>query len=279
MAFQKIIDELPDEYADNLIRLIQRTTKTRKGVYGESDDPGYLELKIDQGTGNDPNKPEKHIVGNLYTSNKETAGESFVGTVIALWKGRTMWGDPSLGENPGSPLCSSMDRVVGSLCGKCEDCPHLPWRDDQKQRCGDTVTAFMLSKDMKEIFLVRFHKTSEKGGQQLARFVQRSFVPWSRWYEITTQVQVSKTDNTRRWYTFQASPSQDGLVPDAIHDFCHAICTTIEATYILPRLAAIYASAQDNADPTPDASEAAKPMTPDTSTLDSMDDQEEPVSV
>ena len=243
-AFQEIIDGLPEGYIDDLMGIIQKTMGARKGVYGDSDRPDFPELRIYHGVGNDPNRPDKQIPGEYYLTTKETVGEKFEGAVLAMWGGRTMWGDAEAGESTSMPTCQSMDRKMGSTCGTCETCPHLPWRDGQHQRCADDVVAFMLSRDMKEIVLVRFQKTSEPAGRQLKKFVKRSMQPWSKWFQITSESRTSKQDSNRRWYVMKVEPAKEPTVPAEIHDFCDAMCTSLEATYILPNIASIYRSGQ-----------------------------------
>jgi len=274
-AFQNIIDDLPEEYVDSLMNIIRKTTSSRKGIYGDSDQADFPELKAYQGTGNDPNRPDKQIPGEYYLTTKESIGEKFEGTVIALWGGRTMWGNSDMGEDTNKPLCQSMDRIMGSLCGTCDDCPHRPWRDGQQQRCADNVVAFMLSKDMQEIVLVRFQKTSEPAGRQLTKFVKRSYYPWSKWYTLTLDQRTSQHDSSRRWYVMQVAPNKTEAVPEAVHAFCDAMCTMLEATYILPSIAAIYRSGEKAATPNEAESgeaSSAGTLTPDTSSLDTMDD-------
>ncbi len=248
--FQEIIDNLPEEHIDNLMGIIQKTMGARKGIYGDSDRPDFPELRIYHGTGNDPNRPEKQVPGEYYLTTKENVGDVFEGTVLALWEGRTMWGDAEAGETTKMPICQSMDRRMGSTCGVCDDCPHRPWRDNKQQRCADDVVAFMLTKDMKEIVLVRFQKTSEPAGKQLRKFVKRSMLPWSKWFQITSESRTSKHDTNRRWFVMKVEPSQgdDALVPETIHAFCDAMCSTLEATFILPNMSSIYRSGQTDED-------------------------------
>jgi hypothetical protein len=106
----------------------------------------------------------------------------------------------------------------------------------------------MLTKDMKEIVLVRFQKTSEPAGKQLRKFVKRSMLPWSKWFKITSESRVSKTDSNRRWYVMKVEPAsgEDSLVPEGIHDFCDGMCSTLEATFILPNMASIYRNGQND---------------------------------
>ena len=271
--FQAIVDGLPEKYIDNLMSIIKKTMGSRKGVYGDSDRPDFPELRAYQGTGNDPNRPDKQIPGEYYLTTKESVGEKFEGTVLALWGGRTMWGDPEQGESTKMPMCHSMDRKIGSLCGACEDCPHLPWRDGQHQRCADDVVAFMLSKDMKEIALVRFAKTSEPAGRQLTKFVKRSVYPWSRWFQLTLEQRTSPQDSSRRWYVMQVEPCKDATVPSEIHDFCDAMCTSLEATYILPNMASIYRTGQvDEAEEDDGGAASAGMMTENSESLNDMNE-------
>ena len=95
--FQQIIDDIPDEFVEDLTSIIQKTMGTRKGIYGDSDRPEFPELRIYHGTGSDPNRPDKQVPGEYYLTTKETVGDVFQGCVLALWEGRTMWGDAEAG--------------------------------------------------------------------------------------------------------------------------------------------------------------------------------------
>ena len=250
VSFQNIIDSLPEDYVDDLMGIIQKTMGAQKGIYGDSGRPDFPELRIYHGVGNDPNRPDRQIPGEYYLTTKESVGEKFEGAVLAMWEGRTMWGDSDSGESTGMPICQSMDRKMGSTCGMCETCPNLPWRDGKHQQCSDDVVAFMLSRDLKEIALVRFQKTSEPAGRQLKKFVKRSMQPWSKWFQITSESRTSKQDSSRRWFVMKVEPAKESVTPLEIHDFCDAMCTSLEATYILPNLASIYRSGQlDEATP------------------------------
>jgi len=246
VAFQQIIDALPEEYVDNLMGIIQKTMGARKGVYGDSDRPDFPELRVYHGTGNDPNRPEEQIPGQYYLTTKESVGKTFEGTVLALWGGRTMWGDADAGESTKMPICQSMDRKMGSTCGECDKCPNKPWRDGQQQRCSDDVVAFMLSRDMSEIVLVRFQKTSEPAGKQLKKYTKRSMQLWSKWYRLGLESRTAKNDSSIRWFVMNVEPctGDDALVPAEIYNFCDAMCVSLEASFILPNMAGIYRSGQ-----------------------------------
>lgn len=271
--FKTIIDALPAEYAANLKSIVRKAMGAREGVFGPGDQQAdWPELRVYQGTGTDPNRPDKQIPGEFYLTTKETVGDKFEGAVLALWEGRTMWGDPDAGESTKMPMCHSMDRIMGSLCGPCDDCPHFPWRDNQRSRCADDVVAFMLSKDMKDIVLVRFAKTSCPAGTQLRRLSGRGENNWDRWFTLTIDPRTSPTDKSHRWYVLKVEPSAGAPVPTEIHEFCRAMCTSLQASYILPNLASIYRSGQVDAPPADGGAGSAPMLTEDSDTLDNMSD-------
>jgi hypothetical protein len=245
----KIIDDLPEEYADKIAGIIRRNMGQRKGIYAAQTRPEMVELRLFHGTGNDPNRPDNMIPGQFYLNSKETVGKQFVGTVIMVYEGRTMWGDKDAGETTRMPICQSMDRNIGSTYGRCEDCPNRPWRDGKTTRCSDDIIAYMLSKDLNDIVLVRFAKTSAKAGQQLIKFIRRTEFNWSKWYVITAEATVNQTDKTQRYFVIQVSPvssdnEDDVYVPETLQPFCHMMCTVVEATSVLPGIAYTYRQSQ-----------------------------------
>lgn len=239
---QKLLDDLPDQYED-LIEMMRRITGKKKGVYSQDDRPELPELRIYHGTGNDANRPEGQIPGEYYLTSQEKVGKQFEGTVLLMYEGRTMWG---AAEDGGlrMPACNSMDRIVGTSFGLCASCPHRPWRDGQQQACSNDVIAYMLSKNLKDIVLVRFAKTSEPTGRQLKKLVKRSLSVWSRWYKIGAEARTAPTDRSKRWFVMNVEPIENSPVPDELHPFCDAMCSILEASTILPNLQNQYQQAQ-----------------------------------
>jgi len=244
---QKVLDDLPDEMADGISEIIRRASGKRKGVYDADGRPDFPELRIYHGTGNDPNRPENQIPGHYYLTTKENVGPEFEGTVVALWAGRTMWGDADAGDSVRMPICNSMDRKMGSTYGECESCPHRPWKDGQKQKCANDVVAFMLSKNLEDIVLVRFQKTSEPAGKQLLKFVKRSTDNWAKWYRITAEAKTNTADRNRRWYVMVVEPEEE-LVPEELHPFCDLMCSMLEYTHVIPGIASVYRQAKEALD-------------------------------
>lgn len=260
--FMTIVKRLPPEQEEAILKIIKRFTGIKKGVYSTQDQMEFSELRLYQGTGNDPNRPKKQIPGEFYLNNPvENAGEFFEGAVLAIWAGRAMWGGE--GESA-TMLCSSMDRIVGHSLGLCDKCLHRPWRDNKIQKCGDNVTAFMLSRDLKNIVMVRFNKTSEPGGRRLMRLTKSSEFLGDRWYKLTAEPKTGKQDASHKWYVINVEASGDNS-PE-LTQFCDAMCSLLEGSYILPNIASCYQrgqSARDNqTDDVPGVMERVNPEAP-----------------
>jgi hypothetical protein len=256
-----IIFALPEKMADPISNIMQRMNPNRKGIVSSSKQPEFTELRLFQGPGADPNRPDNAIPGQFYLSSKENVGPEFKGTVLAIWEGRTMWGDRADDGAPRMPTCTSMDRKKGSKYGNCESCPNRPWKDNKPQKCANDVVAFMLMQDLKDIVLVRFQRTSEPAGRQLMKLVKRGRTPWQRWYSITTESRTSQNDKSIRWFVMQVQPIEEVKVPKELHPFCDAMCVSAERTFVYPGISRIYQQAQRIMD---DAIDAGEPGMSDT---------------
>jgi hypothetical protein len=226
---QEVIDALPDDLADNVNSIFDRLSPVRKGIYAADTKLDMTELRLYQGTGTDANRPSNCNPGQYYLTSKENIGPIFEGIVVLIWQGRTMWGDRE--ENNRVPTCQSMDRKVGSNYGDCDTCPHLPWRDNKKQLCSDDCGAFMLTKDLKELVLVRFSRTSEPAGRQLMRLVRKTRLPWIRSYKLSTE--EKKNEKTRtRWFEMRTDVGD--YVDENVYDLCNALSSITDHDFILP---------------------------------------------
>jgi len=248
-SMRDMLASLPEEHQEAVATIMRRMSSDKKGVYSADDRPDYTELRLYQGTGADPNRPDSAVPGQFYLTSKENVGKVFEGTVIAIWQGRTMW--PSRDGGGGGarmPVCISMDRKVGSRFGNCSECYNLPFRNGQATDCSDDVVAFMLTRDLQDIVLVRFSRTSEPAGRQLMRFIKKSMVPWEKWFKIETEEHKNK-ESGYRWFTMSVNlVEEDGkaaFVDTDLYDFCEAMCTNAEASYILPGIGRIYSQAED----------------------------------
>lgn len=238
----KIIDSLPEEAADSLSEILKRMSGQRKGIHDTNERPDLPELRIYHGTGNDQNRPENQQIGQFYLTSKESVGKEFIGTVLLIYSGNTMWPPNDSGGNRGMPMCISMDRLVGSTYGDCKTCANRPWRDGKPNNCSNDVIAVMLAKNLKDIVIVRFSKTSEAAGRMLTKHAKRGTFPWSRWYKLTL---VEEKKERNRWFKMMVEPVTDEYVPEYLHPFADAMCTMLDARQYLPGVASIYRQARE----------------------------------
>lgn len=234
-----------EDMAFALSEIMQQTSTDREGMFAKEDRVEFPELRVFHGVGKDPNRPDKQLPGTLYLNTSEDVGESFVGTVIAIWQGRTMWGNKDAGESTAAPICASMNRVIGSTFGACTQCPEKPWRGGQKTRCSDDVVAFMLSKNLNRLVLVRFAKMSEPAGKRLFKLLKLCSSMWSKWFELTLE---EKENDRGRWFNLKVQPAgkgEEALTPKIIHPFCRALMNNVSAAFILPGIARTYSQSAE----------------------------------
>lgn len=246
----ELVDEtlwkLPEEIQDKLFALVSKMNPQKKGVVAAGSVTEFLEARVNQGTGNDPNRPEDSIPGHFYLSSSEKMGKEFLATPILLWEGCQKWEKRDANDpKPAIPECTSHDRIVGDKYGHCEKCLYLPWRDNKPNECSNTVSAILLTKDPMNIVMMRFQRTSTPGGTQLVKLARRGSVPWARWYKFATEKQ-EKVD--KRWYTITATPVDEKVEPN-LQKFCDLMCTVAERDYLYPKLARNYAQEPEPALP------------------------------
>jgi hypothetical protein len=232
---QEVIDKLPEDLAENINGIFERLSPVRKGIYAADAKLDMVELRLYQGTGTDPNRPSNCNPGQYYLTSKENVGPTFEGIVVLIWQGRTMWGDRE--DNNRVPVCQSMDRKVGSNYGDCDSCPHLPWKDNKKQLCSDDCGAFMLTKDLKELVLVRFSRTSEPAGRQLMRLVRKTRLPWIKSYKISAEEKKNEKER-RRWFEMRTEVGD--YTEENIYDLCNALSSITDHDFILPGISFSY---------------------------------------
>lgn len=242
------IETLDEDAQEKLANMIKRMNPEKKGVISDNARPIYTDLRLFQGVGNDENRPDTAIPGQFYLTTKENVGKEFIGTVICVWEGRSMWGDREDGGNK-TPICQSLDRNVGNYYGDCDTCPQRPWKDGKKpEHCHNEVSAFMLSKDLKDIVRIRFQRTSEPAGNRLLQYMKRSQNPWSRWYKITAEAVTSKNDSSYRYYVMKVNVAEgeDGTpakVDKGIQGVCDAFCSITLQSFLYPAIQNVYRQA------------------------------------
>lgn len=261
-TMEELIWTFPEEAQDKLSSVIAKMNPNKKGVVSDGNQTDFLEIRVNQGTGNDPNRPEDSVPGQYYLSSVEKIGKSFLATPVLLWEGRQMWKQRNEGDTnaPIAPECTAFDRNIGDKYGHCSECPFLPWRDNKPNRCSNTVGAILLIKETLDLVLLRFQRTSAQAGNQLMKYAKRGTAPWARWYRFETDVQ---TKDVKRWFTIKVTPT-DEKVDEHLKKFCDIMCTIAERDYLYPKIARPYALMLENNGVKPEAlSEATTAVTED----------------
>jgi hypothetical protein len=242
------VDLLPEEQQDAVFGFLNRMSGNKEGLVGDDGGPDITELRLYQGTGNDPLRPAKLPTGEFYLTTGDAIGEAFIATPLLIWKGSTMWPDANDGGSRGAPECQTMDRKMGSAFGPCALCPNQPWKNGEPQKCTHDVLALMLKQDLSDIVLVRFSKTSEPAGKQLIKMSKRGLTLWSKWYRITSEEKTSATNKSHRWFNYQIAqePGLEGKTPKEINDFCRMMSIQLQLRFLMPKIAWVYQQAADN---------------------------------
>lgn len=253
-TMEDLIWSFPEDVQDKLSAVIAKMNPNKKGVVSEGTQADFLEIRVNQGTGNDPNRPEDSVPGHYYLSSVEKVGKSFLAAPVLLWEGRQMWKQRNEGDSsPIAPECTAFDRNVGDKYGHCSECPFLPWKDNKPNRCSNTVSAILLVKETLDLVLLRFQRTSVQAGNQLMKYAKRGTAPWARWYKFETDVQ---TKDVKRWFTVKVTPTED-KVDEHLKKFCDVMCTIAERDYLYPKIARPYTLMTEGSGTKPAMLEAA----------------------
>ena len=159
-------------------------------------------LKLKQNTTNDPNCPTESKAGDLYLPG-DLIEQPVEALVLMIWTSRVLWEDPS----SSTIECSSFDNKYGVAKGiLCKDCDLAGWGKDATGKavppeCTETINAVMLTKDLENIFLVRFSKTSFRAGKILMRAAGSN--PRGVFALTTT----SKTSGRNTYYVLEIRPT------------------------------------------------------------------------
>lgn len=241
----KLTAALPDAYGVAVKEIFKRLFKKKLGSIGATATQ-MIELRLNHGVGSDPNRPAKMFLGEYYLSDGQIVGPDFTGLVLAVWTGHTMW--PSEEESDGkrgNPLCSSMDRIVGSSFGECATCFHRPWKSKaERSNCAQDVVIVMLRDNLQDIALVRFSKTSTPAGASIYSKVNNDKELWSRWFKLTAAKKDNKIKNTQ--YHVMISEAV-GMVDTALYPAVELLSIFFNSKIVYPGLASIYRQHHESA--------------------------------
>lgn len=250
--FFEIVTKMPADSQGAMMELIKKTRPKKQGAHTSNEGFSPTQLRVNQGTGNDPAKPAKHPPGNFYSTDSRDMNDEIECVVLGFYEGRTMWpprdqGDSSAGK---APLCYSFDRKMGSRYGECASCPNAS-KKYTEGGCTREVTAWVMDRAMTGIYEVKFSKSSIGGGEAMMRVMKTAKSLWERWFTIKNE---ARTEGDRRWYVTTAKPFSDPKNAAAtftdvtLHPLFENLSRLMDADVYYPALADVYDRAKGSTD-------------------------------
>jgi hypothetical protein len=236
-----ILDALTPEVREKVEGLFDSLNTVNDGLLGDVEPRLVHDMKLYHGVGSDPLRPKSVNKGQFYSTNGMTFDESFVGAVLAITSGRTLW--PPRGSSTNSPICYSADGEMGSEFGECGKCEYA-----QKKYldggCSRDMTVYFVDREFTGIYSIKFSKTSYANGITLSKILQQLKVMWSKWVQFEAGEQTAK-GNT--WHTVKAGllpvtakNKDDVIVPVELLPVLRALNALIVGDVYLPRVAKLY---------------------------------------
>jgi hypothetical protein len=161
--------------------------------------------------------------GQLYTPGTNL-GNSIEIIPVFAYNSRTLFSE---NQNDGLIECGSLDSKTGTKYGACVDCPHLPWRNDQRTRCIDNINVFAVSQDLNMLLRIIFSKTSETSGKFLVRQAMRGRNISDSSFTLSTE---SKSKNGKTWLQYKVGVSAN-TVSDEVKQACKTLTALCSQDY------------------------------------------------
>lgn len=241
-----IVEKLPGDSQAKMIELVRKTRPKKQGAHMSREGFSPTQLRVFQGTGNDPAKPAKLPPGNFYTVDSRDMGDSIDGVILGVYEGRTMWPSRDSGSSEKGPLCYSLDRKMGSRYGDCEACPNASKKYNEGG-CGRDVVIWFVDRELTGIYELKFSKSSMGGGDALVKIVNKADNLWDRFFSIRNE---ERTEGDRRWFVTKAIPVNDPKNPAAsntdraLHPLYEALSRLLDSDVYFPALANVYDQAK-----------------------------------
>lgn len=241
-----IVEKLPAGEQAKMIELVRKTRPKKQGAHMSREGFSPTQLRVFQGTGNDPAKPAKLPPGNFYTVDSRDMGDTIEGVILGIYEGRTMWPPRDSGSDSKGPMCYSLDRKMGSKYGDCEACPNASRRYNEGG-CGRDVTVWFVDRELTGIYELKFAKSSMGGGDALAKILAKADNLWDRIFVIKNE---ERTEGDRRWFVTKATPLSDpknpnaGSTDKALHPLYEALSRLLDSDVYFPALANVYDQAK-----------------------------------
>jgi hypothetical protein len=252
--FADIISKLPDTLQPAMLELIRKTRPKKQGMHTEREGFAPTAVRVNQGTGNDAARPQRHVAGDFYTADSRDLGTELKVAFLGLFEGRTMWPPRDAGgggEGGGkAPICFSLDRKIGTKYGDCAACPNAT-RKYNEGGCGREITAWFVDSDLTGIYEIKFTKTSYYSGESLQKILSKCENLWDRWFTMKNE---ERKEGDRRWFVLKVTPFSDPKVPGAgntdrqAHPLYEALSQLLDADVYFPNLADTYDRAKSSTD-------------------------------
>lgn len=215
-------ETLPEATRNSLLALVALASPNKEGLEEMVTSWRLPRINIAQPTTRSEAKPESARPGDLYTTAGQLLEKPWAGIPLYFFEENINF--PEGGKNP---VCQAPDGKLGSPFGKCLDCPHIPFgkqnggRGDQKKTdCQSNIVCVMLAKDMSQVYLVQFGKTSRKAGSVLMSLAGQQSHVWKQSYVLNTE---KKTNEVGLYYIYKVEPTGKDNPAD--------VCRVAEALY------------------------------------------------
>lgn len=244
---------LPDAFQNKMLEVVKKANPKKQGAHSSRTGFSPIQIRLFQGTGNDPVRPKNMPPGQFYTADSRILGDKFNGAVIGFYEGRIMWPLRDQGGNSGgsnAPLCYSLDRKMGSRYGECAQCPNAS-KPYNQGGCAREVVVYLIDEDMTGVYETRFSKSSQGAGEALTKILAKSENIWDRW--VTFEA-VERSEGQKRWYVQKATPVSDSkkpennVTPKQLGDLFRSLSLVIDYDVYFPTLADIYDRSKTSSD-------------------------------
>lgn len=184
-------------------------------------------IQIAQATSTTAAKPDSAKNGDLFTTAGKVLEKPFPFIPFHFSQENIMF---PMGAK--APSCQAPDAKLGSPFGECQKCPHLPFGmqnggkgDQKKTECQNQIVVVALSRDLTQVYMIQFSKTSRGAGSALQSLAGQMPVPWQQSYLLETEKGNSELGN---FHKYKVAPTGKDNDPNAIR-VAQALCDLYSA--------------------------------------------------
>jgi len=197
------IEALPPEKSAGIMQLAETLNPKQEG-FGEMEDLRYRPPVVKVKQAMTTIAPKAAVNGDLYSSD---TGEIFTKPLEFIplypYENRARFPTGSM-----KPDCRSEDCKTSIYGDDCSKCPDRPWKDNQQQKCNNSVNIIAASLDFSKLYHLQFSKTSSKAGTAVLRQSRNAGQkPFERVYHLDTD-EVKGGQGV--YYTLSTSFAENG---------------------------------------------------------------------